>query len=213
MATMKLYGFPPTRSIRVLWMLRELGVDFEFVNVNLVAGENRSQEFLGLNPAGKLPVLVDGDFVLTESVAIVLYLADKYPDKKLVPADPEQRAQLNRWLLFTATELEQPLWRITRHTNLYPESKRLPGDVALAREEFTAMAGVLDEHMHGRQFVTGSTVTVADFVLAYTLDWANEVRLLDGFPPLQAYMERMYARPHAPLRIAEAFARLKAGQA
>jgi glutathione S-transferase len=160
-----------------------------------------------------LPALVDGDQVITESVAIVLYLADKYPDKKLVPADPEQRAQLNRWLLFTATELEQPLWRITRHTNLYPESKRLPGDVALAREEFTAMAGVLDEHMHGRQFVTGSTVTVADFVLAYTLDWANEVRLLDGFPPLQAYMERMYARPHAPLRIAEAFARLKAGQA
>jgi hypothetical protein len=65
---MKLYGFPPTRSIRVLWMLRELGVDFEFVNVNLVAGENRRPEFLALNPAGRLPVLVDGDFVLTESV-------------------------------------------------------------------------------------------------------------------------------------------------
>ena len=103
--------------------------------------------------------------------------------------------------------------RITRHTNLYPEAKRLPGDVALAREEFTAMAGVLDEHMHGRQFVTGNTVTVGDFVLAYTLDWANEVKLLDGFPPLRTYMERMYARPRAPLRIAEAFARLQAGRA
>jgi glutathione S-transferase len=129
--------------------------------------------------------------------------------RKLVPADLEQRAQLNRWLLFTATELEQPLWRITRHTNLYPEARRLPGDVALAREEFTSMAGVLDEHMRGRQFVIGNTVTVADFVLAYTLDWANEVHLLDGFPPLRAYMERMYARPHAPLRIAEAFARMQ----
>ena len=210
---MQLFEFSPTRSIRVRWTLQELEVDFDATTVNLIAGEHRQPAFLKINPAGKIPALVDGDQVITESVAIVLYLADKYPDKKLVPADPEQRAQLNRWLLFTATELEQPLWRITRHTRLYPESKRLAGDVALARDEFSAMAGVLDEHMHGRQFVAGSTVTVADFVLAYTLDWANEVRLLDGFPPLQAYMERMYARPHAPLRIAEAFARLKAGRA
>jgi glutathione S-transferase len=65
--------------------------------------------------------------------------------------------------------------------------------------------------MHGRQFVVGNTVTVADFVLAYTLDWANEVQLLAAFQPLQDYMERMYARPRAPLRIAEAFARLGAG--
>ena len=208
---MKLFEFSPTRSIRVRWTLQELEVDFEAATVNLLAGEHRQPAFLAINPAGKIPALVDGDLVLTESVAIAVYLADKYPDKKLIPVDLEQRAQHNRWLLFTATELEQPLWRITRHTNLYPESRRLPGDVALAREEFTAMAGVLDTHMHGRQFLIGNTVTVADFVLAYTLDWANEVRLLEAFPPLQDYMERMYARPHAPLRIAEAFARLRAG--
>jgi glutathione S-transferase len=208
---MKLFEFSPTRSIRVRWTLQELEVDFEAATVNLLAGEHRQPAFLAINPAGKIPALVDGDLVLTESVAIAVYLADKYPDKKLIPVDLEQRAQHNRWLLFTATELEQPLWRITRHTNLYPESKRLPGDVALAREEFTAMARVLDTHMHGRQFLIGNTVTVADFVLAYTLDWANEVQLLDAFPPLQDYMERMYARPRAPLRIAEAFARLRAG--
>jgi glutathione S-transferase len=207
---MRLYEFAPTRSIRARWMLQELEIDFDAVTVNLIAGEHRQPAFLEINPAGKVPALVDGDLVLTESVAIVMYLADKYPDKKFVPADREQRAQLNRWLLFTATELEQPLWRITRHTRLYPEGRRLPGDVALAREEFTAMAGVLDQHMHGRQFVAGNTVTVADFVLAYTLDWANEVQLLDGFPSLRTYMERMYARPRAPLRIAEAFARMRA---
>ena len=100
---MKLYGFPPTRSIRVLWTLRELGVDFEFVNVNLMAGENRHAAFLSVNPAGKLPALVDGDFVLTESVAIVLYLAEKYPKGGLLPAKLEGRAEVNRWLLFTAT--------------------------------------------------------------------------------------------------------------
>src|SRR5580704_15821983 len=116
MTTMKLYGFPPTRSLRVLWMLRELGIDFDFVDVSLMTGENRGPEFLALNPAAKVPVLVDGDFVLTESVAIVLYLAEKYADKGLLPAELEARAQVHRWLLFTATELEQPLWRIARHT-------------------------------------------------------------------------------------------------
>ena len=124
---MKLFEFSPTRSIRVRWTLQELEVDFEAATVNLLAGEHRQPAFLAINPAGKIPALVDGDLVLTESVAIAVYLADKYPDKKLVPADLEQRAQLNRWLLFTATELEQPLWRITRHTRLYPEGKRPAG--------------------------------------------------------------------------------------
>ncbi len=203
---MKLYEFAPTRSIRARWALQELAVDFEAVTVNLPAGEHRNAWFLRINPAGKVPVLVDGDMIITESVAIVLYLAEKYPDQRLIPADLRQRAQLFRWLLFTATELEQPLWRITRHTVLYPEDKRLPGEVALARDDFGAMASVLEEHMTGRKFVMGESVTVGDFVLAYTLDWAKMVNLLDGLPRLEAYMEQMYARPRAPMRIKEAFA-------
>ena len=206
---MKLFEFAPTRSIRARWTLQELGVAFEAVTINLLAGENRSSAFLKINPAGKVPVLVDGDVVLTESIAIVLYLAEKYPERRLVPTDLAGRAQLNRWLLFTTTELEQPLWRITRHTRLYPEDKRLPGEVALARDEFTAMAGILEEHMNARTFVMGDTVTVADFVLGYTLDWAKLINLLDGLPRLEAYTERMYARPRAPMRIAEAFASLR----
>jgi glutathione S-transferase len=102
--------------------------------------------------------------------------------------------------------LEQPLWRIARNTMLYPEDQRLPADVVLASQEFKAMAAVLEEHMQRRQFVVGDRVTVADFVAAYTLDWANEDRLLDDCPQLLAYMKRMYARPNAPQRIAEAFA-------
>jgi glutathione S-transferase len=210
-AKLKLYGFPPTRSIRVLWMLRELGVEFEFVNVNLAACENRRPEFLALNPAGKVPVLVDGDFVVTESVAIVLYLAEKYADKGLLPAKLEARAQVNHWLLFTATELEQPLWRIARHTAIYPKDKRLPDEVALARQDFLDMAAVMEGHMvGGRQFLVGDSVTVADFVAAYTLDWANEVHLLDALPHLRGYMDRMYARSKAPPRIAEALASIRA---
>src|SRR5215472_8916520 len=120
---MKLYEFAPTRSIGARWTLQELGVEFEAVTVNLVAGEHRRPEFLKINPAGKLPVLVDGDTVLTESIAIVTYLAEKYPEKKLIPITLPQKAQVYRWLLFAATELEQPLWRITRHTNPLPGGK------------------------------------------------------------------------------------------
>src|SRR5467141_1189098 len=164
---MKLFEFAPTRSIRVRWTLQELGTDFEAVTVNMLAGEHRSPEFLKINPAGKLPVLVDGDLVLTESVAIVLYLAEKYPEKRLVPADLARRAELNRWLLFAATELEQPLWRIARHTSLYPPEKRLAAEIPIARQDFLDMAAVLEKHMDGRQFLVGDTVTVAAFVAAY----------------------------------------------
>jgi glutathione S-transferase len=208
-AMMRLYEFGPTRSIRARWTLQELGVDFEPITVNLVAGEHRRPEFLRINPAGKLPVLVDGDLTLTESVAIVLYLAEKHPEKSLLPTSLEGRAQVNRWLLFAATELEQPLWRISRHTALYPEEKRLPAEISLARQDFKDMATVLERHLQGRQFVVGDRVTVADFVTAYTLDWGGEARLLDDFPVLRRYMERMYERPAAPLRIAEAFKRIR----
>ena len=207
---MKLYGFGPTRSLRALWGLKELGVEFDFEVVNLVAGENQRAEFLRLNPAGKLPVLVDGDLVITESAAIVLYLAEKYPQGRLLPADLKDRAQVYRWVMFAMTELETPLWRITRHTALLPEEKRLPQDAALAREDFSRMAAVFDRHMAGRTFIVGDAITAADCVTAYLMDWANEHGLLEGKPNLQAYLKRMYDRPTAPQHIAEAVASLRA---
>ena len=203
---MKLYGFGPTRSLRVLWGLRELGVDFEFVPINLPAGEHQQPAFLRLNPAGKVPVLVDGDFVLTESAAIILYLAEKYPAKRLLPEDLESRAQVYRWVMFAMTELEQPLWRITRHTMLYPEDKRLAGDVALAKQEFVEMAAVLERHIKDGEFIVGNNLTAADCVTVYLLDWANEFKLIEAQPRLRAYLERMYARPTAAPRIAAAAA-------
>jgi glutathione S-transferase len=206
---MKLYEFAPTRSIRARWTLQELGIDFESIAVNLQRGEHRRPEFLSLNPAGKLPVLVDDDVVLNESVAIVLYLAGKYPESRLLPTDVVTRAELDRWLLFTVTELEQPLWRIARNTFVYPEGQRLAADVPTASREFKEMAAVVESHLRGRPFVVGDTVTVGDFVLAYTLDWGHEAGLLGEFPALEAYVERMYARPRAAMRIADAMATVK----
>lgn len=209
---MKLYEFPPTRSIRARWTLQELELDFESVRVDLRTGANRDPQFLRVNPAGKLPVLVDGDRVVTESIAIVLYLAELHPERRLLPTDVGERAEAYRWLLFAATELEQPLWRIARNRGIYPEAERLPADVEKAGREFREMAAVLEEHMRDRPFVLGDAVSVVDFVTAYTLDWANEVQLLDRSPRLHAYMERMYARPRAAMRIKQAFATLDGGR-
>ncbi|MBI2740750.1 MAG: glutathione S-transferase family protein [Rhodospirillales bacterium] len=210
---MKLYGFGPTRSLRALWGLKELGADFEFEVVNLPAGEHGRPGFLRLNPAGKVPVLVDGDRVIPESAAIVLYLAEKHPQMQLLPADLGARAQVYRWVMFAMTELEQPLWRITRHTALLPQEKRLPQDIVLAREDFARMASVLEQHMAGRRFIVGDGITAADCVTAYLMDWANEQGLLEGKPNLQAYLARMYDRSTAPPRIAEAAASLRAAAA
>ncbi|VWD47797.1 glutathione S-transferase [Burkholderia contaminans] len=201
---MKLYGFAGTRSQRALWGLKELDADFEFISVNLLQGEHKRPEFLRLNPAGKVPVLVDGDLVIPESAAIVLYLADKYPQKALLPVDPALRAEAYRWVMFAVTELEQPLWRITRHSFIYPPEKRSPADIELAREDFRTMAAILDKHLEGRAFIVGDTLTVADCVTAYLIDWAGECNLIESFPQLRAYLERLYARPKAPQRIADA---------
>ena len=206
---MKLYGFPPTRTIRALWMLRELDLDFEYVQVDPTKGEHRRPEFLAMNPAGKVPVLVDDDLMLSESVAIVLYLAEKYPQKGFLPADLRARAEVNRWLLFTVTELEQPIWRIARHTHQYAIEKRLAAEIPLARQDFLDMAAVMEKHLETRPVLVGENVTVADFVAAYTLDMASVVHLLEALPNLRVYMERMYARPKAPQRIAQAFASLR----
>jgi len=149
-------------------------------------------------------VLVDGDLVIPESAAIVLYLADKYPEKVLLPVDPALRAQAYRWVMFAVTELEQPLWRITRHSFLYPPEKRSPADIELARDDFRTMAAILDKHLEGREFIVGDTLTVADCVTAYLIDWAGECNLIESFPQLRAYLERLYARPKAPQRIADA---------
>jgi glutathione S-transferase len=201
---MQLYEFPPTRSIRARWVLQELGVPFESHVVDLQAGDARQPDFLKLNPAAKIPVLVDGSNVVTESVAIAVYLAEKYPEQKLFPTDVVGRSQANRWLLFAATELEQPLWRMARHGFILPEEDRIPADIELAKRDFRAMVAVLEEHLAGRAYVLGDAFSIVDAVTAYTLDWAGENELLDGAPRCKAYMDRMYGRPKAAPRIAEA---------
>lgn len=208
----KLYGTPPTRALRAIWLLNELDLPHEIVPVDLGAGEQLTPEFLALNPAAKLPVLVDGDTVISESAAIQLYLADKYGDRfpggGLIPATAEDRGRMYHWLFFLMTEIEAPLWRIALHNFIYETDDRSATEPELAKRDAARMIAVMEQHMQGRDYLVGDGLTVADFNAAFTLDWAREEALLDDAPALRAYLDALYARPRAPVTIAEGFAAL-----
>lgn len=106
-----------------------------------------------------------------------------------------------RWIFFVVTEIEQPLWRIALNTAIYPEENRVAADVSNAALSCKKMIAVFDAHMAGRDFVVGDRVSVADFIAAYTLDWAGEAKMLADAPRLQAYLKSMYSRPTAPMRM------------
>src|SRR5215470_15231623 len=111
-----LYGGGQSRWVQCYWTPRGLDISFEPVVVSLLKGEARTPEFLAKNPFGKIPVLEDGDIRVRESTAICSYLAEKHPEKDLLPKPgSSERALVNQWMSFAVADLEQPLWRAMRH--------------------------------------------------------------------------------------------------
>jgi glutathione S-transferase len=183
-------------------MLREMGKEFTPHVLNLMEGEHKTPKILELNPFGKTPILKDGKTVLFESTAILNYLGEKFPESGLVPkSGTVDRAHYDQWTSFCTTELEQPLWRITKHAMLLPEAKRIPQDIKLAKEDFTEMATVLDKLIGHRKFLVGDRFTAADITLAYTLGWARSTELLGPFANCQRYLQEMTARPAFPAQL------------
>jgi glutathione S-transferase len=147
----KVFGYPDTRSTRVLWALEESNASYEYMHVNLLKGEARKPEFLAVNPGGKLPALIDGDVTLTESAAICIYVADQFAATRLAPPQESiERAQMNQWCFFVLSELEQPLWTFSKHLFALPEKYRVPAILDTARWEFARAAGVLAEGLGNR---------------------------------------------------------------
>ncbi len=192
----KLYGYPRSRSTRVLWTLEEAGAPYEYVLVNLQKGEQRQPKYLSLNPVGKVPTLVDGDFVLTESGAICTYIGERAPEFRLVPASlTRERAEYDRWLFFVIGELEQPLWTLAKHTFALPESLRVPAIMPTAKKEFRRAAAALATALGDREFVVGNGFTAADIIITHTLLWARGFEVPLEFANLEAYADRHSARP------------------
>jgi glutathione S-transferase len=191
-----LYGLPKTRSDRALWALEEKGVPYQFQYVHLGKGEGRTPEFLTLNPAGKIPLLVDGDLVIAESIAICNYIADRCAGNVIAPAfGTNDRAHYDQWCSFAISELEQPLWTIAKHRFALPEEKRVPAIIDTARWEFTVAAQRLAKGLEGREFILGKSFSAADILLGQTLAWARAFEVPTEQPTVDAYAHRLFERP------------------
>ena len=193
---LKVYGAPRTRATRVTWMLEEIGTDYDYVKVALREEAGRRPEFLALNPGGKVPVLVDGELVLTESVAIVTYLGDKFPAARLVPAPGSvERPHFLKWCCFVISELEQGLWTLSKHQYALPEEQRVPAVLATARWEFQRAADVLVQGLGDNAYILGDRFSAADILIGHTLRWARNMVGELGSAALERYADRLLERP------------------
>jgi len=191
----KVYGYPFTRSTRVVWALEEAGAEYDYIAVDLTKGEHKKPEFLKVNPGGKVPVLIDGDLLLTESAAICTYIGEKFPSSELVPVRADDRAHYFQWCFFAMSELEAPLWTLAKHTRLLPQERRVAAVADTCIWEFHRAAGVLLQHMKGREYAAGGHFTAADILLGGTLNWARKAGIALNSKVLEAYAERVSVRP------------------
>ncbi len=194
--SLTLYGYPRTRSTRVAWMLEELELDYRFVLVDLPAGQHRSAAYRRIHPDGRVPVLEEEGFLLSESVAICTWLGDRNPEAGLVPrCGTRERADYDRWACFILSELEQPLWSLAKHRFALPEEYRLEGMERTARWEFERALKALEAGLNGHPCLVGETFTAADILASLTLNWALANRVPIPSPELKAYLRRHTARP------------------
>ena len=189
---MRLYYHPLSSiSRRALLTAYHLGLDLELVVVDLSRGEHKTPEYLRLNPNGRIPVLVDGGFHLWESHAIMQYLADKSPEQDIYPQDVSARADVDRWLFWSAIHFAAAAGFIIRER----VSKRIvggsgaPDPLEIARGEalLPAAALVLDRHLAGKQWIAQDRLTLADFAIASPLMHTSAAQLpVAEFENLQA---------------------------
>jgi glutathione S-transferase len=192
-----LYHSPQSRSIRPRWLLEEIGAPYEVKLIRLEAGDQKSPEYLKLNPNGTVPTLVDGDLVLWESAAICQYLADKFPEHGLAPAvGTPERGTYYQWIHYAMSTLEPPAITIFLHTVRLPETDRVPQLVDAARTQLAAAVTVVNDALAGREWMLGPQFTAADVMVGSTLWWAQLMGLIgEQHPNAQAYLARCMARP------------------
>jgi glutathione S-transferase len=192
----KLHGFPMSPNTkRALLGLEEVSATYEFVPVDLMSGEHRRAEYLALNPTGRVPVLVDGSFVLWESNAILQYLAATFPDKKLDGDGPAGRAKVAQWLFMNAAHLSPAFAHVFAHTIRLPEDKRIPQLVENGRVEIERGLKALEGQLASGPYVLGA-LTIADLSLAATVAVAPMLNVdLSVHPKVAAWMQRMQERP------------------
>jgi glutathione S-transferase len=195
---MKLYHNPLSPNVRrVRLTAAVLGIELEEKKLDFAKGEHKNPEYLALNANGAVPTLVDGDFVLTESRAIMQYLASKKPESGLLPRDEAGRADVTRWQFWDAAHFSPQMGTLGFEIVVKGMMGLGEPDATKIQEalgNFRRFAAVLNKRLEGKQYVVGSALTIADLTLASSLMYAKQVEApLVEFPNLQAWFSRVTA--------------------
>ena len=190
-----LYHHPYSRAATAVWMLEEVGVEYDLRFVDLYSGAHKAPELVALNPMGKLPILTDGDQVVTEVAAIGLYLADRYALGRLAPQPSEPaRGTYLRWSLFAPSVIEPGLMAKANGWASKP-SQAGWGD-------HESMLNAMEVALSGGHYLLGDSFSMADAIFGGTLRYMLRFEMLEPRPLFAAYADRLAARP--ALRRAEA---------
>jgi glutathione S-transferase len=191
-----LWGVGTPRTLRAHWILREVGLAYESRPIGPRTGETQAPEFTAINPSQKIPVLQDGDFTLTESAAIVSYVAEAYgKERGLVPTALKERARYYQWGFFTMMELDaDTTYVIRRHEDLKHIYGEAPNAVKAAREIFRKQAGAAEVVLAAAgPYILGSRFSAADILLTTCLTSAIR-RQIEIPETLQRYLDRVTRR-------------------
>ena len=190
---MIIYGSPKSRTLRCLWLLEQLGVEYKHENV--VPGEETSKQwFRDLNPNGKIPAFKDGDVVIFESAAICCYLARKFSEKGLIPQSITELALFDQWMFFVMSELEQPLWTIGKHKFALPKEHRVEGIKKTALYEWAKAVSVLEVGLENKnKYILGDRLSVCDIMIVQTLQWARNFKVDIDSERVNSYRKRVTA--------------------
>ena len=192
---MQLYHFPSPNPQKVTFALKELGLDCELVPIDLGKGEQRQPAFLAVNPAGRAPVLVDGDLTLPESHAILAYLGEK--TGRLWPTSSAGRATALRWLFFASQHIMPPAGEVALRFRAKLFGR--PVDEATVKrgeEALPAPLTILEEHLAQSEWIMGAAFGLVDCAYCPMLNVIEKSGFgFTQFPKVQAYLDACRARP------------------
>ena len=191
-----LYHCPGARSMRPLWTLEEMGLEYELV-VLPFPPRFLQRDYLEVNPLGTVPCLVDGDVKMTESAGISQYLVERYgPTPLAVSKDDAEYGVYLNWLHRSDATLTFPLTLVLRYTQLEPEEKRNPQVADDYRRWFLARMRCVEEATADREFLCGDRFTIADVCIAYAIHLANSLGIEEVFTPnVKRYWDAIIERP------------------
>jgi len=192
---LKMYGSARSRAIRTLWMAMELNIPYEHLDYNPRSPETRTPEFLALNPNGSVPVIDDDGFVLSESMAINMYLAKKH-GRGLYPADAKGEALMWQWSLWETDRLDRQVVNYVNHSSALPEAQRNKAVADASWSEIVPALNTLNGVLAETQWLAGNTFTVADLNVAGAL-YRGLSMDLSQWPAVKEWLERCWARPAA----------------